>query len=53
MPDFNNKTCKEGKLFDEKLKSIPYMYFSKHKQEDLIIPDRAFAKGKAAKRCSN
>lgn len=27
------------------------MYLSKHKQDDLIIPDRAFARGNAAKRC--
>ncbi len=38
-------------MFDPKLKSVPYMYLSKHKHDDLIIPDRAFAKGKAAKRC--
>lgn len=29
------------------------MFMSKHKQDNLIIPDRAFAKGNAAKRCIN
>ena len=28
------------------------MYLSKHKHDDFIIPDRAFAKGSAAKRCT-
>ena len=50
-PNFNNNTLNEGKLFDPQLKSVPYFYLSKHKQDDLIIPDRAFAKGTAAKRC--
>lgn len=52
QPCFNNKTKIDGKLFDGKLKLIPYMYLAKHKHNNLIIPDRAFARGKAGKRCN-
>lgn len=49
---FNNRTKNESNLFEPQIKSIPYMFLSKHKHDGLILPDRAFAKGNAGKRCN-
>lgn len=48
---FNNKT-KEGGLLDNKIKPVPYLFIPKYKNDTFIMPDRVFAKGKAAKRCN-
>ena len=33
------------------MRSVPYLFIPKYKNETFIMPDRVFAKGKAGKRC--
>ena len=49
-PFYNNKTSKQGEMFDRQTRNVPYLFIPKYKNDTFIMPDRAFVKGKNAKR---